>query len=96
MIIEEYDSTRLIGFRTTKECRHAKTTKSIQPIYYSRNEQICKNLLKPVTENMAQELPEYGSECNNPLLINIMSMSASLDAVEATQEDEVEEEKPVN
>ena len=86
MILREYDSTRLIGFRTTKECRHAKTIKSIQPIYYSKNEVICNNVLKPVTENLVKELPEYGSECNNPLLINIMNMSYNLDAVEVSQE----------
>ena len=36
-IARDYESTRLIGFRTTKDCKDSKLIKSIQPIYYSRN-----------------------------------------------------------
>ena len=37
---------------------------SIQPIYYSINEEMCKNILKPMTKNLINEIPQYGPECS--------------------------------
>ena len=37
---------------------------SIQPIYYSINEDMCKNILKPMTKNLINEIPQYGPECS--------------------------------
>ena len=51
-LVEAYDTTRVIGFRTTKQCRQAKLLKSIQPIYYSRDEDICKKVLQPISSVM--------------------------------------------
>ena len=57
-----YD-TRLIGFRTSKYCKGDQNIKSIQPIYYSLNENICKNELEMVTDDMMEEIQGYGLDC---------------------------------
>ena len=56
--------TRIVGFRSTKRCREDYTTMSLQPIYYSINENMCKNILKPMTKNLINEVPMYGPECS--------------------------------
>ena len=35
LFLESYDTTRLIGFRTSKECKQSDFISEIQPIYYS-------------------------------------------------------------
>ena len=37
-IIQNYDNTRLIGFRTSKQCRQSDFISEIQPIYYSTDQ----------------------------------------------------------
>ena len=56
-LLEAESHTRIIGFRSTKRCREDYTTMSIQPIYYSINEEMCKNILKPMTKNLINEIP---------------------------------------
>ena len=67
-LMQANDNTRLIGFRTTKRCHSSKQIKSIQPIYYSINEDICKNVLLPLTEVILDEIPVYGVECGDGIL----------------------------
>ena len=66
-IVNDYESTRLIGFRTTKKCKDDKLIKSIQPIYYSKNEEVCKTILQPVSNIMMNEPQEYGHNCYEAL-----------------------------
>ena len=63
-LLEAESHTRIVGFRSTKRCREDYTTMSIQPIYYSINEDMCKNILKPMTKNLINEVPNYGPECS--------------------------------
>lgn len=62
-IANNYESTRLIGFRTTKKCKDSNLIKSIQPIYYSKNKDICQTVLRPVSKTMMSEPQEYGNDC---------------------------------
>ena len=34
-ILNNHESTRLVGFRTTKRCKSSKQVMSVQPIYFS-------------------------------------------------------------
>lgn len=54
------NSVRLAGLRTWKKCDTQKTVVQVMPIYYSVDENICKNYLTPLTENMLEEIPSYG------------------------------------
>jgi hypothetical protein len=48
------NESKVLGFRTTKACKDAKTIESVQIIYMSDNPLICKTSLiqvKPVWEN---------------------------------------------
>lgn len=55
--------TRIVGFRTTKSCENAKQIMSVQPIYYSVDEKICKQKLIKLTPGLLEEIPSYGPEC---------------------------------
>ena len=55
--------TRVAGFRTTKRCSTAKTILSVQPIYYSIDEKMCKETLKPIPTEMFNEISSYGLDC---------------------------------
>ena len=59
------DHTRLIGFRTTKRCRSDKQIMSIQPIYYSIDERMCKSYVDYVSQELYNEIPAYGAECSD-------------------------------
>ena len=63
--------TRIVGFRTTKRCREDPNIKSIQPIYYSLNERLCKQpkMVKMVSDQMKEEISHYGLDCNDPSLV---------------------------
>lgn len=65
-MVDSYGHTRLIGFRTTKPCQTNKFITSIQPIYYSVDDNICKNRLTMLSDGMKEEIPEYGLECSDP------------------------------
>ena len=60
-----YDTTRLIGFRTSKSCKQADHISMVQPIYYSIDEQVCKEYLTPLTPGMHNELPSWGNDCSD-------------------------------
>lgn len=60
-----YDTTRLIGFRTSKSCKQADQISMVQPIYYSIDEQVCKKYLTPLTPGMHNELPSWGNDCSD-------------------------------
>ena len=45
-LIKGNPHTRLVGFRTTKRCESDNNIMSVQPIYYSIDEQMCKKTLK--------------------------------------------------
>ena len=64
----QYD-TRLIGFRTTKRCHEDTNIKSIQPIYYSTNEKVCKRELLMINDEMKEEIGYYGLDCNDKSFI---------------------------
>ena len=66
-------TTRLIGFRTGKPCKDAKFLTSIQPLYYSTDPSICKEFLKPIDDGWMEEIPNYGPECNDPVLLQSRS-----------------------
>ena len=53
--LDKSNSTRLIGLRTTMDCISAKTIKSIQMIYVSRREKVCKELEPLTLENVSTE-----------------------------------------
>ena len=48
--VRNYDErhTRLLGFRSGKRCLESKTISTIQPIFYSISEKMCKEILKPL------------------------------------------------
>ena len=50
-------NTRLIGFRTTKRCQTDKKIMSVQPIFYSIDEDLCKNQLIIPTDAQMSEIP---------------------------------------
>ena len=60
-----YDTTRLIGFRTSKRCADDKQISRVMPIYYSIDPGMCKEYLAPLSAGMREELPEYGLECSD-------------------------------
>ena len=55
-ILDASPSTRIIGFRTGKECHSSKQIAAIQPIYYSTSEKICKNYLSNIEPGMREEI----------------------------------------
>lgn len=61
---ERHETTRLIGFRTTKDCATSKLIKSVQPIYYSMDSDICLKVLGRLTDGHLEEIPGYGPECH--------------------------------
>ena len=66
-----YGSTRLIGFRTGKECKQADFISMVQPIFYSTDEKVCKEHLTSLTPGMLDEMVEWGKECSD-LTLNAM------------------------
>ncbi len=62
---EAHDTTRLVGFRTGKHCKDAKTIHEITPIYYSIDEMICKHVIWPINDDLKSEYPAYGLECGD-------------------------------
>jgi len=72
IFIDSNKHTRIVGFRTTKRCHNSKKIRSIQPIYYSVNEDICKNQLVQLSKGALQEIESYGPECGE--LTNILMM----------------------
>ena len=68
-ILDANDSTRLVGFRTGKSCKDSTVIKSIQPIYYSNDANICKSVLNEATDSQLRELPAYGADCSEPALL---------------------------
>lgn len=78
-ILDAYGSTRLIGFRTGKACQESKIIKSIQPIYYSSNADVCSNVLQKIDDELLSELPEYGASCSDSIteLINMLQSDPS-------------------
>jgi len=73
-IKEKYSMTRLVGFRTTKKCRSSQNILQVQPIYFSLDEDVCRNVLTEVDEGMNYELPEFGKECSDLSLMQTMKM----------------------
>ena len=59
------DTTRLVGFRTSLRCRTSQVIKQIQPIYYSIDGEVCRNLLGQIPRGMLEETPAFGNECNS-------------------------------
>ena len=55
--------TRLIGFRTSKRCHSSKSILSVQPIYYSIDEEFCNSVFTPLSMGMLAEIGSYGPEC---------------------------------
>ena len=47
--------TRIVGFRTTKSNEHSSLLKSIQPIYFSIDENICKYTLRSISSSVLNE-----------------------------------------
>ena len=64
-VYENHSSMRVVGFRTGKRCHNESQISAIMPIYYSRNEEMCKNYLAPISRGMQEEISEYGLECND-------------------------------
>jgi len=69
--------TRVVGFRTTKSCESAKQILSVQPIYYSVDEKVCKERLVQLTPGLLEEIPSYGPECA------VVAAAATVDAATA-------------
>ena len=63
-LIKGNKHTRLVGLRTTKRCANAKEIMSVQPIYLSVDEDMCKNTLIDITRGMTQEISEFGPSCD--------------------------------
>lgn len=62
-ILESARHTRVVGFRTSKRCAGSKNITGVQPIYYSIDEQMCKEYLEPVTDLLLSEPTGHGPEC---------------------------------
>ena len=80
--VKNYDSTRLIGFRTSKLCQQTDYFSGIQPIYFSTDERMCKDHLFPLLEGMLEEIPAYGLTCGDAStnqVLNVISQDASHD-----------------
>ena len=63
-----WNTTRLVGFRTSLRCRTSQVIKQIQPIYYSIDKDVCQNLLGQIPRGMLEETPSFGKECNESKL----------------------------
>jgi len=68
-----YDTTRLIGFRTGKRCEGEKHISQVEPIYYSIDSRMCKEYLSPLSLGMREEIPSYGLKCSDQRLHPIVS-----------------------
>jgi len=55
---------------------------SVQPIYYSVDEDVCKNVLVAISQGMLQEIPSYGPSCAE--LSAQQQMQSELGAVPTT------------
>lgn len=86
MTMDLSEHTRIIGFRTTKECETAKQIMSIQPIYFSLDEGICSRVLKPLQSGHLEEVGGYGPTCAET------TAQMALMAMEQEHEREEEEE----
>ena len=62
-VLTSSNKSRVVGLRTTKECSDSSQIKQIQPIFYSVDPQMCDSYLKPLTQNLRDEIPAYGKEC---------------------------------
>ena len=51
-------SSLIVGFQTTRDNATSKTIKSVQPIYWSRSETVCKESFVKNTEEQAEIDPE--------------------------------------
>lgn len=93
---ERHETTRLVGFRTSKECADSKLTKSIQPIYYSLDEDICVRALQTLRPGHYQEIPEYGAECHERSFDKLadMTMDSKVEIAEALVRKEKGEREP--
>jgi len=67
ILMNSYDNTRLVGFRTKKTCDDAHDLMGIQPIYYSTDKEICKDHLNVLSSGMLEEIPFYGESCNETI-----------------------------
>jgi len=63
LLINSYGHTRLVGLRTQKLCDSAQDVVSVQPIYYSVDEQMCTEYLQELTSGMLEEIPAFGITC---------------------------------
>ena len=64
-ILSAYESTRLVGFRTSLKCRTSQAILHVQPIYYSTSEQICNDVLYSLDHgsSLKYEIQDLGAEC---------------------------------
>ena len=63
MVESQVNLTRLIGFRTTKRCESSKFIMSLQPIYYSLDEEMCTEVLTSLSASHLDEIGGYGPTC---------------------------------
>jgi len=56
--------TRLLGFRSAKRCQQDKQISSMMPIFYSVDQQMCKEVLQPLISSWYDEMPFFGNECH--------------------------------
>ena len=48
LLKNSHEHTRLVGFRSGKRCSSSQTARTLMPVFYSVNEDMCKNVLKPL------------------------------------------------
>lgn len=75
--------TRLVGFRTTKRCEEAEKIMSVQPIYFSIDETMCKEYLTPITKGLSEEISAYGPACSqliadSGISVNVVAESSEV------------------
>ena len=81
------DHTRLVGFRTTKNCKDSMLIRSLQPIYFSVNQEMCQEHLIALTDNMIHEVEAYGpSVC--PVNYNVNTYTPEARAGTPTKTDD--------
>ena len=75
-ILGAYESTRLIGFRSSLKCRTSQAILHVQPIYFSTSEQICTEALYSLDHgsSLKYEIADFGAECGAQQLMKAQTV----------------------
>jgi len=68
LLKNSHEHTRLVGFRSGKRCSSSQIARTLMPIFYSVDEEMCKHVLKPLAKSWHTEPPSSGAGCHMHLL----------------------------